>query len=87
MSTEKIRELLARLHDEVQQTEVDESSRASLKELDSQIHELLESSAPESAITPVLERAKLLETRFAIDHPTIERFMREVIDTLAKIGI
>jgi len=34
-----------------------------------------------------LERAELLEARFAIDHPTVERFMREVIDTLAKIGV
>jgi hypothetical protein len=34
-----------------------------------------------------MERAKLLEARFAISHPTVERFMREVIDTLAKIGV
>lgn len=87
MSNEKIRELLAKLHNEVQQTEVDASTRASLKELDSQIHDLLESSAPESAVTPVLERAKLLEARFAADHPTVEGFMREVIDTLGKLGI
>ncbi len=35
----------------------------------------------------VMERAKLLEAWFAISHPTVERFMREVIDTLAKIGV
>jgi len=87
MSNEKIRELLGRLHDEVQNTEVDASTRASLQELDSEIHDLLSSSTPESSVTPVLERAKLLETQFAIDHPAIERFMREVIDTLAKIGV
>ena len=38
-------------------------------------------------VTSRVERAKLLEAKFAINHPTVERFMREVIDTLAKIGV
>ena len=87
MSNEKIRELLAKLHDEVQKTEVDADTRSSLRELDSDIHDLLNSSTPEPNITFVLERAKLLEAQFAISHPTVERFMREVIDTLVKIGV
>jgi len=87
MSNEKVRELLAKLHDEVQKTEVDAATRSSLRKLDSDIHDLLNSPKPETKITLVLERAELLETRFAIDHPTVERFMREVIDTLAKIGV
>ena len=87
MSNEKIRELLAKLHDEVQKTEVDADTRSSLRELDSDIHDLLNSSTPEPNITFVLERAKLLEAQFAISHPTVERFMREVIDTLVKIGL
>ncbi len=87
MSNEKVRELLAKLHDEVRKTEVDAATRSSLQKLDSDIHNLLNSSAPETKITLVLERAELLETRFAIGHPTVERFMREVIDTLTKIGV
>ena len=87
MSNEKIRELLAKLHDEVQKTEVDADTRSSLRELDSDIHDLLNSSTPEPNITFVLERAKLLEAQFAISHPKVERFMREVIDTLVKIGV
>ena len=87
MSNEKIRELLAKLHDEVQKTEVDADTRSSLRELDSDIHDLLNSSTREPNITFVLERAKLLEAQFAISHPTVERFMREVIDTLVKIGV
>ena len=42
---------------------------------------------PEPKITPVLERAEVLETKFAISHPAVERFMREVIDALVKIGV
>jgi len=87
MSNEKIRELLAKLQDEVQDTELDADTRSSLRDLDSDIHELLDSATSEQKITSVTERAKLLEAKFAINHPTVERFMREVIDTLAKIGV
>jgi hypothetical protein len=87
MSNEKIRELLAKLQDEVQKTEVDADTRSSLQDLDSEIHDLLSSSAPEQKVSSVLERAKLLEADFAISHPTIERFMREVTDMLAKMGV
>ena len=87
MSNEKIQELLARLHKEVHKTEVDDDTRSALHDLDSDIHDLLHSSTPEPNMTFVLERAKLLEAQFAINHPAAERFMREVIDTLAKIGV
>ncbi|VUX56252.1 conserved protein of unknown function [uncultured Woeseiaceae bacterium] len=87
MSNEKIRILLAKLHDEVRDTELDADTRSSLRELDSDIHDLLDSATSRQKISFVMERAKLLETRFAISHPTVERFMREVIDTLAKIGV
>jgi hypothetical protein len=87
MSNEKIRDLLAKLQDEVQDTELDADSRSSLRELDSDIHELLDSATSEQKISSVTERAKLLEAKFAISHPAVERFMREVIDTLAKIGV
>ncbi len=87
MSNDKVRERLAKLHDEVQKTEVDAATRASLRKLDSDIHDLLNSPTPETKITLVLERAELLETKFAINHPTVERFMREVIDALVKIGV
>jgi hypothetical protein len=87
MSNEKIRELLAKLHDEVQETELDADTRSSLRELDADIHDLLDSATPTQKLSSVTERAKLLEAEFAISHPAVERFMREVIDTLAKIGV
>jgi len=87
MSNEKIRELLVKLQDEVQDTELDADTRSSLRELDSDIHDLLDSATSEQKISSVTERAKLLEAKFAIRHPAVERFMREVIDTLAKIGV
>ena len=35
----------------------------------------------------VVDRARSVETRFAVDHPVAERFLREIIDALAKVGI
>jgi hypothetical protein len=87
MSNEKIRELLSKLQDEVQDTELDADTRSSLRDLDADIHDLLDSTTSEQKISSVTERAKLLEAQFAISHPTAERFIREVIDTLAKIGV
>ena len=87
MSNKKIQELLAKLHDEVQKTEVDDDTRSSLRELDSDIQDLLESSTPKPDTNFVLKQAKLLEAKFTMSHPTVERVMREVIDTLAKIGV
>ena len=87
MSNEKIRKLLAKLHAEVRDTELDADTRSSLRELDSDIHDLLDSATSRQKMSFVMERAKLLEARFAISHPTVERFMREVIDTLTKIGV
>ena len=87
MSKEKVRELLAKLHDEVQKTEMDADTDSSLRKLDSDIRDLLDSPTPETKITLIMERAELLETKFGISHPTVERFMREVIDTLVKIGV
>ena len=87
MSNEKIRDLLSKLHEEVKKAGLDADARSSLKELDSNIHDLLDESTTEPTADSVLEQAKLLEARFAIDHPRVEHFMREVIDTLAKIGV
>ncbi len=87
MSNTKIRNLLANLHEEVKKAGLDAETRSSLRELDSNIHDLLDESTTEPSKSSVIEQAKLLEARFAVDYPTVERFMREVIDTLAKIGV
>jgi hypothetical protein len=34
-----------------------------------------------------VDRAKELEAEFATKHPAAERFMREVIDALVRMGI
>ena len=85
MSNEKLKELLTAVHDEMEGTDADAETRSMLKSLDEDIHKVLgEGDGDES---PAMERAKLLEARFATTHPVAERIMREVIDTLVKLGL
>ena len=86
MSNKEIRDLLARLQNEIQKTELDEDTRALVRDLDEDIHGLLRSDG-QNGRDSVLEKARELETNFATEHPTIERFMREVIDVLVRMGI
>ncbi len=87
MSNIQIRRLLAKLRDEIQKTELDADTRTLVRELDSDIHVILDSNAVGAEAASVLKRAKELEANFAIEHPTAERFMREVIEALARMGV
>ena len=87
MSNKKIQQLLKNLQEEIQQTEIDAETSGLMRELDSDIHNLLDESSPENDSDAVLERARVLEANFATSHPTAERFLREVIDALGRMGI
>jgi len=87
MSNTEIRELLQKLQEEIRKTELDADTRSLFRSLDEDIHELLESEAGSAGTDTLLKRARQLEAKFATDHPTAERFMREVIDTLGRMGI
>ena len=87
MSNDKLKTLLASLHDELEKTDVDDETRSMLKSLDSDIHQLLASDEADDVDRPIVEQAGLLEARFASEHPVAERVMRELIDTLVKLGV
>jgi hypothetical protein len=38
-------------------------------------------------VESLLDRARELETRFAAQHPTLERIARDLADALAKMGV
>ena len=88
MSQKTIKELLAQLQDELENTEeIDAETRQLVRELDEDIHRLVD---PESDLTDsqgIIEQAAAIETRFAVDHPRAERFLRQLIDTLSSVGI
>lgn len=87
MSNIEIRNLLAKLRDEIQNSELDDDTQTLVRELDSDIHGLLDPNNVETETESVLNRAKAIEADFATDHPTVVRIMSEVIEALARMGI
>jgi len=87
MSTEQVKALLAKLQKEIHDTELDDETRLLVRQLDTDIHSLMEADADRAETGSVLTRARALEADFATDYPTAERFMREVIDVLVRMGI
>lgn len=83
MATEKIREVLAELRKELERVEdVDTDVHQTLQELHRHV-EALDQSAAES----MLDQVKELESKFAANHPVLERIARELVDAIAKMGI
>jgi len=88
MSEPDLKELLNRLNDALEGTErVDEETLALVQELDQEIHRLTQAGAQIDDVEGMLDQAKSMETRFAVDHPVAERFLREIIDALSRVGI
>jgi len=87
MSNREIKELLSKLRDEIQNTELDDDTVSLVRDLDADIDDLLDPEGDRAETESVLEKARELETNFASEYPTIERFMREVIDVLVRMGI
>lgn len=85
MSNDEVRRLLNRLRKELEHTELDDVSRKALAQLDSDIHGFLGDDDIEDY--DVIEQARRLESTFAAEHPTANRVLREIIDTLGKLGI
>lgn len=86
MNQDKVRSLLAQLQKELDNgATLDNETIALLRNLDRNIDAMIESAGKDNA--PVMDDAIALEARFAIDHPVAERVLRELIETLGKMGI
>lgn len=87
MSKKQVKTLLSKLQQELRTTEIDPEIRDKLQELDRNLEGLLDPESASSDSQPVLERAQELESRFATSHPVAERVLREIIDTLTRMGV
>lgn len=86
MSQDKVKSLLLELQRELSRTEeVDPETLGLFRKLERDIDEFIESA--ENVNSPILDDAIALEAQFAVRHPVAERLIREVIDTLGRIGI
>lgn len=84
-NSSKLKELARQLHAELQQTEApDPEALALMEDLGSDLQGVLERNQSSNEVVDLLTT---LESRFAADHPVAERTIRDIIDTLGKMGI
>ena len=89
MNNETVRELLAQLHGELNQTEtVDEHQRELLRTLENDIQELLgrEQNQPHH-YRGLGERLSEAVAQLEASHPQVTLLMRRAIDSLAYLGV
>lgn len=87
MSNEKVRDLLSKLHDELGKTDVDAKTRSLMQALDVDIQKLLDPAQQLGDSRSIMSRAQELESNFATQHPIAERIVREIVDTLTRMGV
>jgi len=86
MKFKDIRAKLSKLGRELEDTEnIEIDARREMQELHRQV-DLLERD-DRSEVEFLFDRLKRLESRFAAEHPTLERIARDVADSLAKMGV
>ena len=86
---DKVKAALSELHKALEEVDsVDPAMRDLLKQVDGDIHSLLEAPTPEAEQTSALMlRIEELGAEFAARHPQTERFFQELISTLGRLGI
>lgn len=97
MSSRDIKTRLAELHRELENApELDADLRRLLQEVDGDIHALLasrqnvepeEAAEPDQELDGMRDRLEALAADFAAQHPNSERFFRELINALGRMGI
>jgi hypothetical protein len=88
MTSQNLKDQLNKLHDVLEKTDqVDSETRELVRDLDDEINRLLDPDSADDDYDSVVDHARAVETRFAVKHPVAERFLREIIETLSKVGI
>jgi hypothetical protein len=81
-----VRKFLEVLSRELQRSEdFDIEARKILEDLHKDVERIEDSG--DSMVEPMLERVRTLESKFAANHPLLERTARELTDAIAKMGI
>ncbi|MGE5248648.1 MAG: DUF4404 family protein [Bacteroidota bacterium] len=87
----ELRELLERLHDEIEETHtVDEKGRELLSHLDMDIRDLLdrlEEEGVDSSDPSLIQSLEDSVDHFEVTHPTLTTLLSQVLTTLSNAGI
>ncbi len=89
MPTEPLKDALKKLHANLESTNsVDAELQTLLKVLESDIQKLLSKKENQTSdVSGLVTQAQSLSAKFATEHPQLEQIMRELADTLARVGI
>jgi hypothetical protein len=88
MNADELKQALLKLQNQLDQADdLDPETEALLRELDQDIHDVLEREEADDEAGVLLERAQELDARFAARHPQLEAVFREVVNVLARMGI
>jgi ParB-like chromosome segregation protein Spo0J len=89
MTNQNLRELLEKLHNELEQVEVtDETERERLRHLDADIRGLLERSDDlDETDEPMLERLQDSIDHFETTHPQLTMMLSQMMTILSNAGI
>jgi hypothetical protein len=88
MPEDDLKKLLSELNKILDTTEeLDPETRAMVVELEADIDRLLDTEDEGMDFETFREGAQSLQARFRAEYPTADRFLREIMDMLAKVGI
>lgn len=88
MDRHELTSLLDKLRSELESGQaVDEQLRQSLRSLERDIQKVLTDKPSAEGDDSLSERAQEIEARFATEHPYLATTLRDVMDTLGKMGI
>jgi hypothetical protein len=89
MPRERLRQLVASLHEELERTpRVDAEGRQLLRELTGDIEELVGHDAPVAAHRDsAAERVETAALRLEAEHPRLAGILGEIVDALGRLGI
>jgi hypothetical protein len=88
MPEKDLKKLLSELNKILDTTEeLDPETRAMVVELEADIDRLLDAEDEGMDFETFREGAQSLQARFRAEYPTADRFLREIMDMLAKVGI
>ena len=88
MDNQELRKLLEQLHSEIEHTEsIDEKGREQLRDLATDIGELLARSDSAKTQSSLLERLEDSISYLEVTHPTLTQTLSRVLETLSNAGI
>ena len=88
MTTDLLKKKLMALHSQLQAiNHLDPDMRRLLEALDRDIHTLVDKTGMPSPASDWADTLRAQAARFAAQHPHIEASLREIAETLARMGI